>query len=115
VIELLAARCRSLIVLETCVSPGQEGINPVSENENSPTQAFDGQGCRPHRNWVFAELREVMPHVYMPRTQPAHGQFPLNWENAPKRGLTRAVFVASKLPLRNKNLLEGVPMQQTLC
>lgn len=115
VIRLLAARSHGLIVLETCVSPRGEGINPVEENPSSPTQAFDGRGCRPSRQWVFAELHRALPHVYMPRTQPSHNEFPLDWEKPPKPGRTRAVFIASKTPLHNENLIEGIPARQTSC
>jgi 2-polyprenyl-3-methyl-5-hydroxy-6-metoxy-1,4-benzoquinol methylase len=51
VIRLPAARGSSLILLETCVSPRQEGVNPVHDNKSVPTQAIDGHGCRPSRQW----------------------------------------------------------------
>jgi hypothetical protein len=50
----------------------------------------------------------------MPRTQPNHPQFILEWSKQPKNDkvLTRSVFVASRHPLRNSLLEEGVPMTQ---
>jgi hypothetical protein len=114
VIRLLAAHSSSLILLETCVAATRKGINPVEENGAVMTQAIDGHGCRPSREWTFAELRRVMPYVYMPLTQPAHDQFPLDWTNPPADGPTRAIFIASRVPLRNDVLVETIPLRQTI-
>jgi hypothetical protein len=107
-IAAMAARSRGLFLLETCVSMGRDiAINPVAEPADNPSQAADGQGCRPSRGWVLGELKRHMPHVYLPRTQPAHDEFPTDWTAASwpsTTGLTRAIFVASRKPLDNPAL-----------
>ncbi len=111
----MAAACRDLLVLETCVSVGaDESPHPVGENALVPSQAVSGTGCRPTRAWVHARLREAFAHVYMPATQPDHAEFPLDWSvpSAAER-LTRAVFIASRRPLANATLVEGIPTRQT--
>ena len=114
-IDYLSAICSGMLFLETCVSPGtEEEINPVAEDPGNPTWAFSGGACRPTRPWVYNRLKRHFPHVYMPRTQPNHPQFILEWSNQPKddKVLTRSVFVASRHPLRNSLLEDGVPMTQ---
>ncbi|MFN0011210.1 MAG: FkbM family methyltransferase [Phycisphaerales bacterium] len=119
----MSAACRGTLLLETCVSPGEgESLNPVAEDRAVPSQALSGTGCRPTRAWVYARLREAFPHVYMPRTQPDHEEFPLDWSAgaaSASRGdaarLTRAVFVASREPIANVNLIGRIPERQTVC
>lgn len=114
-----AATGNGLLLLETCVSFGDdEALHPVSEDRAVPSQALSGQGCRPTRAWVRTRLREAFPHVYVPRAQPDHAEFPLDWAPtaAPRPGqLTRAVFVASRAPLNNPLLIESLPARQTAC
>jgi 2-polyprenyl-3-methyl-5-hydroxy-6-metoxy-1,4-benzoquinol methylase len=116
-ISLFAARCRGLLCLETCVSMGKEfSLNPVAEPFENPTQAFEGTGCRPTRPWVMRELKKYFQFVYVPRTQPAHDEFPLDWSKPwpSYTGLIRAVFIASRHELSNPNLLTALPQHQTL-
>ncbi|MCA9092129.1 MAG: SAM-dependent methyltransferase, partial [Planctomycetaceae bacterium] len=76
-------------------------------------QAFDGTGCRPTRPWVLNTLRTLFDHVYVPVTQPAHEEFPLDWSAARPEGmLSRAVFVASRKALDLPLLTEELPMIQ---
>ena len=114
-LALMARRCTGLLLLETCVSLGSaEEFNPFAEPIADPTQAFDGRGCRPTRPWIFKRLRNLFAHVYVPRTQPAHEEFPLDWTiSEPAALYTRAVFVASRTPLNNALLLEELPERQT--
>jgi hypothetical protein len=108
----LASRCRDIMLIETCVSYGEEeAINLVSEDANSVTQSVSGIGCRPTRPWVFKELRRHFDWVYMPVTQPRHSEFPLDWSRR-SRGLMRSVFVASRQELKSELLLPDVPRQQ---
>jgi hypothetical protein len=106
-LEFLAENCNGLLLLETCVSFGdEESINFVSENARHPTQSFSGTGCRPTRPWLFSRLREQFEYVYIPKTQPNDSWFPTDW-TAPeehKEGLARAVFIASRHPLDNEIL-----------
>jgi 2-polyprenyl-3-methyl-5-hydroxy-6-metoxy-1,4-benzoquinol methylase len=116
-ISLFAARCRGLLCLETCVSMGNEvSLNPVAEPVENPAQAYEGTGCRPTRPWLMGELKKHFPFVYVPRTQPAHDEFPLDWTRPwpTYTGLVRAVFVASRQKLENSNLLTALPDHQTL-
>lgn len=105
---------KGVLLLETCVSFGDGvEVNPVAEDAASESQAVGGLGCRPTRPWVMARLRERFAQVYVPRTQPAHEQFPTDWRSAAKPGqLSRAVFVASRQAISNPNLLAQLPMVQ---
>ncbi len=100
-IRAMAAVCRRLMVLETCVSFGSElAVNSLRENKKSPTQAASGWGCRPTRPWVFAELKKHFEFVYLTRTQPNHSEFPTDWTQPMAAGeLVRSVFVASRHPM----------------
>ena len=112
-LAFLAERCTELLLLATCVSPGQEeALNPVAENAQALTQAVSGRGCRPTRPWIVRELRRHFEHVYLPATQPDHPEYPLDWSVPPATALTRAVFIASRTRLDNALLLDHIPMQQ---
>lgn len=102
-LEFLSGQCRSLLFLETRVSFGaEETTNVLPENPRIPSLSYSGTGCRPTRSWVFGELKKHFEYVYVPRTQPCHEDFPLEWENRrPDSGPTRAVFVASRNALEN--------------
>ena len=117
VIAAIARNCRHLLLLETCVSVGaHEAINPVPELADVPSQSVSGKGCRPTRPWLFARLSELFAHVYVPRTQPAHEEFPLDWTIPPQPGRdTRAVFIAARRPLTNPLLLDVLPDRQDAC
>lgn len=103
-----ARLCESFMVLETCVSFGDDlDVHLVQENLDDPTQALRGTGCRPTRPWVMRELRRHFAHVYVTRTQPWHEEFPLDWrhpERHPAPMLTRQVFVASRAPMSEERL-----------
>jgi SAM-dependent methyltransferase len=112
-LETMAAYCNDLLLLETCVAFGaHEDINPLPEPQVDPTQAFGGQGCRPGRSWIFARLKALFAHVYVPRTQPAHEEFPLDWTATRAQSLTRAIFIAARRPLANPQLLDHLPDRQ---
>ncbi len=113
-IEFMARSCRELLLIETCVSPGQDlSVNVITEDPEEPSQAFSGKGCRPTRPWIFAELKKHFPFVYLPRTQPWHEEFPLDWTVPPKTLLVRSVFIASRNPLANGLLAAEIPSHQT--
>jgi len=102
-IAYMADRCTNLLLLETCVSPGDDiALNPVREASYRPSQALSGQGCRPTRSWVLTELRKSFEYAYATVTQPWHDEFPIDWSAPVQPGhLTRAVFVASREPIDN--------------
>ncbi len=112
-LHAMAKWCGDLLLLETCVSYGDgDDINPVKE-EGMPTESVGGFGCRPTRPWLFRRLAELFEHVYVPATQPAHEDFPLDWTVRAGRVFTRAVFVASRRKLALPVLLDHVPDRQT--
>jgi NAD-dependent SIR2 family protein deacetylase len=100
-VAYMGEACSRFAIVETCVSPGKSSrVEIVSETHEDYTQSSSGRACRPSRTWVFEELGRAFPYVYLTRTQPAHPEFPIDWnalENAPP--LIRSVFVASKEPL----------------
>jgi SAM-dependent methyltransferase len=116
-LAFLAERCDGLLLLETCVSFGDDlAVNLVQEDVTNPSQAFEGTGCRPTRAWIVDQLRDHFEHVYVTRTQPWHEEFPLDWDPALAPGgaaLTRSVFVASRTPLNLPTLTDEVPAVQT--
>ncbi len=112
-IEFMARHCRGMLLLETCVSFGEEEeMHPVSEAADDPTQSFVGIGCSPTRPWVVKQLNTHFAHVYVTETQPWHEQFPIDWTVDSPEPLSRSIFVASHAPLDSSLLLENIPMQQ---
>ncbi len=115
-LDYMAHASSGLLLIESCVSYGDgESLNPVDEDRLVFSQALHGRGCRPTRDWMLARLRERFPFVYLPRTQPAHEEFPLDWSRRPEGDLlSRAVFIASRLPLNNPLLQTSLPMNQSI-
>ncbi len=113
-IEFMARHCRRMLLLETCVSFGEEEeVHPVPEEAENVTQSFVGVGCRPTRPWIFRELQSRFAHVYVTETQPWHEEFPIDWTVEPHNGRpSRSIFVASRVPLDSSVLLENIPMRQ---
>lgn len=116
-LRYLAERCNGQLLLETCVSKGlNDAVNLTPENQWVPSQAVSGIGCRPTRSWVFRTLSELFPYVYATTTQPAHPEFPLDWsQDVEDELLTRAVFVASRVPLQQRSLTPSLPEHQVRC
>jgi hypothetical protein len=113
-IAAMSSWSRDLLLLETCVSFGSESaINPIVEPSDNPTQSLRGQGCRPTRRWVFEALRSEFDHVYLPRTQPWHDEFPTDWSCSVARvPLTRAIFIASHRPIESDLLVSELLVHQ---
>lgn len=105
-IKFLSQRTIEILLLETCVSYERPyDINLVKEDKALYSQSYSGYGCRPGRTWIFDELKKSFPFTYIPKNQPNHEQFPIDWTmGTPQSRLTRAVFVGSKIPLLNDNL-----------
>lgn len=114
-IRFMSQSASGVLLLETCVSFGDhEAMNPVPEDALVHSQATSGTGCRPTRPWVLRRLREQFPHVYIPRTQPASDEFPVDWSAATSRApLTRAIFVASRKPIDSVMLTEELLARQS--
>ena len=112
-LDSMSKWCSSLLLLETCVSPGDDvAINLTAERQADATQAVSGTGCRPTRRWVFEALQQRFEHVYATVTQPWHPEFPLDWSTDAHTTLTRAVFVASRTPLNLPTLTKILPTKQ---
>jgi hypothetical protein len=108
-IAYMSESCKRLLLLETCVSYGSEELTHLlHEPSYDPTQAMSGTGCRPTRSWIFSQLKRHFEYVYVPRTQPNHREFPIDWTTPPPEPgpLTRAIFIASRESLHNA-LLSG--------
>ena len=118
VLEKLASLTTELFLLETCVSFGENiAVNPVDECADDPTQALNGTGCRPTRQWIFATLKQHFPYVYSTRTQPWHPEFPTQWDlmTNSEASLSRCVFVASRISLSQDSLSDHLLTNQTRC
>jgi 2-polyprenyl-3-methyl-5-hydroxy-6-metoxy-1,4-benzoquinol methylase len=113
-LKLMAERCAGFLLLETCVSFGDSlAVNPMPEIAGQASQSIAGLGCRPTRAWIWAQLGALFPYRYVPATQPAHPEFPVDWAAPwPEDRLSRAVFVASRYPLGMATLLDRLPPRQ---
>jgi len=106
-LEFLGENTKSTLFLETCVSFGSDKqIHLTTENQDIPSQASSGMGCRPTRNWIFSELKKSFKYVYIPKTQPHHEEFPIDWNNQANHtaSLQRAIFIASHKEIKNSML-----------
>jgi SAM-dependent methyltransferase len=114
-IDFMGSVCAEFLILETCVSFGNEmSINPIREIKINPSQSYSGYGCRPTRSWMAHELAKHFNYVYIPKTQPNHAQFPIDWTKVQTNTrLTRAVFIASKIPLKNELLSDHLLQRQS--
>jgi SAM-dependent methyltransferase len=115
VLAAISRKCAGMLLLETCVAFGShEAVNIVPERAHVASQSVSGSGCRPTRPWLFHRLSELFAYAYVPRTQPAHEDFPLDWTGSqPTDHEARAVFVASREKLDNPLLLDQLPQRQT--
>lgn len=113
-INYMANHCAGLLLLETCVSYGNEPLlNPIDEPSEYASQAVSGKACRPTRVWVYQELKKYFRHVYLPLTQPNHEEFPIEWtSNSNAASLTRSIFIGAHAPLIHTLLTEEIPQQQ---
>lgn len=97
-----AKLCSGLYLLETAVGDLQrEAQLTYREDEQDPTNAIDGRCALLSRSEIVHTLRQVLPFVYVPRTQPAHEQFLRDWSEGVGTDLNRhrAIFVGSIDPL----------------
>jgi hypothetical protein len=114
-LEFLSRSTKKMLFLETCVSFGEaEALCPIEEDRKDPSQAWSGTGCRPTRPWVFNRLQGLFENVYVPKTQPNHEEFPLDWTAAEKHQNTyqRAMFIASHERLENRMLVPSLLNEQ---
>ena len=106
-----SAVCREMMLIETCVAPiHANALFLVQENPRDVTQAMCGFGSRPSPAYVTTCLELCgFAHVYAPRKLPDHPQFQYKmlenagrWRREPN---TRDIFIASRQPLDNENLV----------
>jgi SAM-dependent methyltransferase len=100
-----------MILLETCLSPGDDEASPTVGEELTMNQAFSGVGSRPTRSWVLNRLTQFWGHGYISLTQPSHPDFPLDWTVPSSRPNTRAIFVGSRAALANPLLSADIPQR----
>jgi SAM-dependent methyltransferase len=103
-----------LILLETCLSPGDDEAAPHVGEEHTMNQAFSGVGSRPTRSWVVNRLRKFWGHGYISVTQPAHPDFPMDWTVPAVGPNTRAIFVGSRAELANPQLAADIPSRHRM-
>jgi SAM-dependent methyltransferase len=106
------SKVSDLILLETCVSRGEEEASPTIEEPLFMNQAHSGLGSRPTRAWVLSRLAKYWGHGYISVVQPAHPDFPTDWKAPTTRELSRAIFVGSKAALANRLLTTDIPSRQ---
>lgn len=112
-LKFLSQSTKKILFLETCVSLGEDDeLNLVPEKQRDRSQAFSGTGCRPTRLWLFKRLQDLFEYVYLPKTQPNHEEFPIDWADS-KASLKRAVFIGSRIALENEMLTQSLPSYQT--
>src|ERR1700694_920444 len=98
-----------MILLETCLSPGEEEAAPTVGEPHTMNQAIAVLGSRPTRSWVVNRLTEFWGHGYISVTQPAHPDFPMDWTVPSARENTRAIFAGSRTALANPLLPAEIP------
>jgi SAM-dependent methyltransferase len=103
------SRVSHMVLLETCLSAGDEDVAPTVRELNTASQAFSEVGSRPTRRWVLDRLNRFWGHGYMSVTQPSHPDFPLDFTEPARTANIRAIFVGSRKALDNPLLSSDVP------
>lgn len=112
-LRFLAACCTSLMLVETCVSFGDdERVDTVEEKASLASQAISGMGSRPTAAGYTGVYVSYSRMCTCPR--PSRGtEFPVDWTEPPPNGeLMRAIFVASRKRLRSRRLTKRIPERQ---
>ncbi len=107
------SRISEMILLETCLTPGEDEAVPNIKELLFANQALAGTGSRPTRAWVLNRLKRFWGNGYMSMTQPARPDFPLDFSVPATTLNVRGVFVGSKQPLSNPLLTTEVPVRHT--
>lgn len=109
ILKGLSSLCKGMLLLETCVTPGDHLSPHLTRESETFDQAIGIVGCRPTRPWIMDVLRKYYGHAYATKTQPNQKDFDLDWEIPVKKQNHRAVFVGSKHPIENPLLLTQLP------
>lgn len=116
VLKAMAQVCSGMLLLETCVSPGDDlSVNLVEEKAANPNQAKSGTGCRPTRPWIMQRLKENCGFAYVSKYQPCHVDFDFRWDQPLDKKNHRSIFVGSKQEIYNDQLLTELPPSQEYC
>lgn len=126
-LEFISQNTKQILFLETMVYFDEnEEINPFKENPSVPYNSYSGTGCRPTRPWLFKQMQKLFEYVYLPKTQPNHEEFPLDWTDPDERarsiliGLSegdpreraRAIFICSRERIENDLLTTSLIKKQ---
>jgi 2-polyprenyl-3-methyl-5-hydroxy-6-metoxy-1,4-benzoquinol methylase len=112
-LDFLSQACADLLLIDTPVGDGGiDDINPVTVDVSLAGAGVSPHACRPSRAWIRAQLLQRFAHVYVPVSQPNHYDYPVNWVLNSPLG-RRAIFVASRRPLDNPQLVADLPDRQT--
>ena len=112
-LDFMSNATNQTLLLESICRPGEDlAINPHKEVQAQAGAAYTGMGCRPTRKWVHQQLCERFEFVYLPTTQPSHSEFPTDWTKPRYAAATRAIFVASRVPIKSPLLTQDLPMTQ---
>lgn len=108
-IENIAMKSTEFVVLETVVylDGSDDAFNFVKEDSKAIIQSFSGGACRPTRQFVWKTFKENFPYVYVPRTQPNHPDFPLQFKEQ-HHNTIRFIIIGSKMPLINDLLSDSL-------
>ncbi len=104
VLKHLSHLCNEMILLETCVTPGNHSAEHLIRESETMDQAIGLIGCRPTRPWIMSALKRFYGYAYVSKTQPNHIDFDTDWVIPSKKLNHRAVFLGSKIPLSNASL-----------
>ena len=114
-LEFMSQNTVRMLFLETRVSFGaSEERNIIKEPQSDPTQAYSGKGCRPTRAWLFSRLQRLFEYAYLPKTQPNHEDFPIDWNPSGKQqpDSQGAIFIASRDRIENELLTQSLINKQ---
>ncbi len=106
----MASVCDELLLLETIICDHELPVVRIEDESKDANQALTGLACRPSPHYVVLALsRSGFEHVYTPVVPPAHEDFRFEWKNnldCTRDGHNlRCVFVASRQPLKNPQLV----------
>lgn len=103
--------CNDMMLIETCITDALEPVCKIEmEDGNNNSQSIHNAGSRPSPAYVIFCLKKAeFPFIYTPRKKPAHPDFLYsrqnNYASYQNGHLIREIFIASKKPLDNDQLL----------